>query len=103
MNRLLDSNSILLIDVRNRTELNTVGQIPGSVCLPLHEVAAAMELSPEEFSAKYGFEKPDPDNRKIVLTCRSGRRVLVRFFRGSNPVFDYNSNPCPWHCIEDCI
>ena len=85
MNRLLDSNSILLIDVRNRTELNTVGQIPGSVCLPLHEVAAAMELSPEEFSAKYGFEKPSPDNRKIVLTCRSGRRVLVRFI-------------LPWHC-----
>ena len=77
LNRLLDLNSITLIDVRNRTELNTVGQIPGSVCLPLHEVSAAMELSPEEFRTKYNFEKPSPDDRKIVLTCRSGRRVLV--------------------------
>ena len=34
----LQRKSILLIDVRNRTELNEVGQIPGSVCLPLHEV-----------------------------------------------------------------
>jgi hypothetical protein len=37
-----------------------------------------MELSPEEFMSKYNFEKPSPDNRKIVLTCRSGRRVLVK-------------------------
>ena len=58
-------------------ELNTVGQIPGSVVLPLHEVGSAMELSPEEFLAKYKFAKPDPLDRKIVLTCRSGRRVLV--------------------------
>jgi rhodanese-related sulfurtransferase len=78
LNQLLDSNSITLIDVRNRTELNTVGQIPGSFCLPLHEVGDAMELSSEEFFAKYKFVKPSPDDRKIVLTCRSGRRVLVR-------------------------
>ena len=78
LNQLLDSNAITLIDVRNRTELNTVGQIPGSVCLPLHEVSAAMELSSEEFSKKYDFQKPSPDDRKIVLTCRSGKRVLVR-------------------------
>ena len=58
-------------------ELNTVGQIPGSVVLPLHEVSSAMELSSEEFLAKYKFAKPDPLDRKIVLTCRSGRRVLV--------------------------
>jgi rhodanese-related sulfurtransferase len=74
----LDSNSITLIDVRNRTELNTVGQIPGSVCLPLHEIEVAMELSSEQFLEKYNFAKPSPDDRKIVLTCRSGKRVLVR-------------------------
>jgi rhodanese-related sulfurtransferase len=74
----LDSNSITLIDVRNRTELNTVGQIPGSVCLPLHEIEVAMELSSEQFLEKYNFAKPSPDEKKIVLTCRSGKRVLVR-------------------------
>lgn len=44
---------MLLIDVRNRTELNEVGQIPGSVCLPLHEVEAAFrDLDTEEFKER---------------------------------------------------
>jgi len=66
-----------LIDVRNRTELNQVGQIPGSVCLPLHEIDLGFELSNTEFFQRYGFLKPDPETRNVVLTCRSGRRVLV--------------------------
>jgi hypothetical protein len=37
-----------------------------------------MELSSEQFLEKYNFAKPSPDDRKIVLTCRSGKRVLVR-------------------------
>lgn len=53
MQELLDDNKVLLIDVRNRTELNDVGQIPGSVCLPLHEVRLAFQLSPEEFEVSY--------------------------------------------------
>ena len=53
MKTLLDEDRILLIDVRNRTELNEVGQIPKSVCLPLHEVARAFtDLSDQEF--RYG-------------------------------------------------
>lgn len=67
----------MLIDVRNRTELNTVGQIPKSVCLPLHEVDLAFDLSDEDFLARYKFPKPQGDRKDIVLTCRSGRRVLV--------------------------
>lgn len=73
----LARNSILLIDVRNRTELNSVGQIPGSVCLPLHEVDLGFELNDADFSQRYGFLKPDKQSRNVILTCRSGRRVLV--------------------------
>ena len=74
----LQRNSILLIDVRNRTELNQVGQIPGSVCLPLHEVNLGFELNDADFLARYGFLRPHPDkSSNVVLTCRSGRRVLV--------------------------
>jgi rhodanese-related sulfurtransferase len=54
-----------------------VGQIPGSVCLPLHEVEAAFQLSSMDFLQRYRFLKPDRKSRNIVLTCRSGRRVLV--------------------------
>ena len=49
---LLAAGRTLLIDVRNRTELNDVGQIPGSVCLPLHEVRLAFQLSPQEFEVR---------------------------------------------------
>eukprot|EP00095_Tigriopus_kingsejongensis_P006216 maker-scaffold666_size115941-snap-gene-0.9 protein:Tk06216 transcript:maker-scaffold666_size115941-snap-gene-0.9-mRNA-1 annotation:"heat shock protein 67b2" len=77
LNTLLNEDKILLIDVRNRSELNTVGQIPKSVCLPLHEVDLAFELPDEEFEERYQFPKPDGSRKDIVLTCRSGRRVLV--------------------------
>ncbi len=75
---LVDRNKVLLIDVRNRTELNEKGQIPGSVCLPLHEVDAAFDggrVSDQEFLERYGFPRPGPRREDVVLTCRSGRRV----------------------------
>jgi rhodanese-related sulfurtransferase len=58
---LLDENAVVVIDVRNRTEFNNVGKIPGSFILPLHEVEASMLLTPEEFKEKYGFDRPDPE------------------------------------------
>nr|ACO11957.1 Heat shock protein 67B2 [Lepeophtheirus salmonis] len=79
LSALLNEKKILLIDVRNRTELNEVGQIRGSVCLPLHEIPLAFtKLNENDFQERYGFSKPNPlDSSNIVLTCRSGRRVLV--------------------------
>nr|ACO10447.1 Heat shock protein 67B2 [Caligus rogercresseyi] len=76
---LLNEGDILLLDVRNRTELNEVGQIQGSVCVPLHEIPLAFtQLNDEAFKERYGFKKPKPeDSNNIILTCRSGRRVLV--------------------------
>jgi len=74
----LERNSILLIDVRNVTELNKVGQIPGSECLPLHQINLGFALTDEQFASRYGFLKPDSaKSQNIILTCRSGRRVLV--------------------------
>ncbi len=53
---------VLLIDVRNRTELNEVGQIPGSVCLPLHEVEAAFrDLEAEEFKERRVEKNLEPE------------------------------------------
>ena len=54
-----------MIDVRNRTELNTVGQIPGSVCLPLHEVDRAFELEDQEFEDRYGTKACSTTDRSI--------------------------------------
>jgi hypothetical protein len=65
---MLKSKSILLVDVRNRTEFNRVGKIPGSFILPLHEVKAGFELSPEKFLEKYEFQKPDVE--ALVMMTR---------------------------------
>ena len=69
-------DSTLLIDVRKRSELISTGQIPNSVCVPVHEIVnGAFQLSNEDFNKRYGFTKPIQSD-VFVLTCRSGRRVL---------------------------
>ena len=73
----LNLGTTLLIDVRNRSELNSPGQIPKSVCVPLHEILnGAFELLDKDFKERYSFDKPHL-NDVFVLTCRSGRRILV--------------------------
>ncbi|XP_069982388.1 uncharacterized protein [Penaeus vannamei] len=70
------NNSVVLIDVRNRWELEETGKLPRSQNVPLPEFKTAFNLSPEEFLKKYGFVKPEPEDDNVVLTCRSGRRIL---------------------------
>merc|ERR1712066_379991 len=82
--QLLDEKRIVLIDVRNATELEDPGQIPGSVHLPLYEVTQAFNMNREQFEGKYGFVKPNIDDKNVVLTCRSGRRILVADSRLQN-------------------
>jgi rhodanese-related sulfurtransferase len=58
----LSKGSILLVDVREPNEFEA-GHIPGSVLLPLSvfDIAAI----------------PEANGRRIVLSCRSGRRSLT--------------------------
>lgn len=58
----LADNSILLVDVREPNEWEA-GHIPGSILMPLSTFDAT--------------EIPDPQDRRIVLSCRSGRRSLT--------------------------
>jgi len=77
LSKLLNEKRILFIDVRNATELQDPGQIPGSVHLPLYEIPDAFLLPDNDFKEKYNFEKPSVSERNVVLTCRSGRRIQV--------------------------
>ncbi|XP_042216223.1 nuclear pore glycoprotein p62-like isoform X2 [Homarus americanus] len=71
----LEMGGVLLIDVRNRTELEATGKLPWSYNLPLPEIYEAVQLDENEFMEKYGFPKPLPEDKNVVLTCRSGRRI----------------------------
>ena len=56
--------------MRNATELEDPGQIPGSVHLPLYDIPEAFLLDDGEFLQKYGFNKPGTEAKNVVLTCR---------------------------------
>ncbi|KAK8733193.1 hypothetical protein OTU49_006520 [Cherax quadricarinatus] len=73
----LEVGNVLLIDVRNRWELEETGRLPWSVNLPLPELEQAIHMSENDFMKKYGFPKPLPEDTNVVLTCRSGRRATV--------------------------
>lgn len=58
----LEQGSILLVDVREPNEL-AAERIPGAIDFPLST------FDPSEL--------PDPDGKRLVFTCRSGRRSVT--------------------------
>ncbi|XP_042892771.1 rhodanese domain-containing protein CG4456-like isoform X3 [Penaeus japonicus] len=73
----LEKDSLVLIDVRDPDELRETGKLPQSHNVPLPEFEVAFQLSPEEFSKKYGFSKPTPEDGNVVLSCHSGCRIVT--------------------------
>lgn len=72
LKQLIDRNGqYVLIDVREKAELEH-GMIPTANHVPLSEFTEALDLSPEEFKKKYGFELSKSD--RVILYCRSGNR-----------------------------
>ncbi|XP_064108690.1 rhodanese domain-containing protein CG4456-like isoform X1 [Macrobrachium nipponense] len=61
-------DEFFIIDVRSPGELEYQGHIPGAHNIPLSELDEAMALEDEEFTEKYGFEKPKKDATVITLS-----------------------------------
>lgn len=61
-----------LIDVREPNETEQ-GMIPSAVNLPLSELPNSLHMTSTDFKAKYGYEKPRPD-QEVTFYCRSGKR-----------------------------
>ena len=70
-------SSTVLLDVRNVSELEEDGRIPGSVNIPLPEISAAFQLSAEMFREKYSFPLPDKESETLILTCRSESAFIL--------------------------
>lgn len=62
----------VLIDVREPVEFND-GHIPGAINIPFKSSPGALDLSPEEFSENFGFDKPAQD-KELVFYCLGGVR-----------------------------
>jgi len=94
------SPKFLLLDVRRAEELEEDGMIPGSVNLPHSDIPQALALTSDEFLCKFGFVKPTPTDRQIIVTCRSGRRVglahAMLLERGFNQLTLYRGSLIDW-------
>lgn len=75
--QLLDAQkdaNVLIIDVREPSEISETGVLPGSIHIPMNDVKNVLDnFSEKEFEEKYGKSKPTKDT-KIIFSCRSGRR-----------------------------
>jgi len=95
-----DEKDILLIDVREPSELAETGIIPGSINIPLAEVENALKnLSSEEFFNRYGRQKPSK-NFPLVFSCRSGKRSeaasTIAQKLGYNNINNYSGGWLDW-------
>ena len=72
LKKRIDGKSCLLIDVREKDELE-YGMLPTAHHIPLGEIDAAFEMEENEFKQKYGFFKPKKKS-EIIFYCRSGNR-----------------------------
>ncbi|XP_043594754.1 thiosulfate sulfurtransferase/rhodanese-like domain-containing protein 3 isoform X1 [Bombus pyrosoma] len=69
-----NDSSVLIIDVREKEEIDETGKLPGSIHIPMGDVAnTLLSLSEKDFKERFNKEKPSK-NTKIILSCRSGKR-----------------------------
>ncbi|XP_018330688.1 rhodanese domain-containing protein CG4456-like isoform X4 [Agrilus planipennis] len=69
--------NIIVIDVREPSELKQTGVIPGSINIPLNKVEDAFKsLKDDEFQKVYGLPKPTTDS-SIIFSCLLGKRSQI--------------------------
>ncbi|XP_054261194.1 rhodanese domain-containing protein CG4456-like isoform X2 [Macrosteles quadrilineatus] len=71
-----NSPNNIVIDVREKKELDETGVIPGAHHIPLGDIETAFNTPEDEFKKKYNFEKPTTED-SVIFSCRSGKRSLV--------------------------
>uniref|UniRef100_A0A0P4WDC4 Rhodanese domain-containing protein n=1 Tax=Scylla olivacea TaxID=85551 RepID=A0A0P4WDC4_SCYOL len=64
------AGDIALIDVRDSTERENYGGIPGSLNIPLCKIKVALQLSEEDWIREFDMEKPDLQDRNLVFYAR---------------------------------
>ncbi|MCJ1444955.1 MAG: hypothetical protein MMC23_005459 [Stictis urceolatum] len=67
------SKPLILVDVREPGELASTGRIPGSYNIPISSAPEGLFLPADEFSERWGFEKPG-EGDEVVFYCKAGVR-----------------------------
>ncbi|PFH34373.1 rhodanese family domain-containing protein [Besnoitia besnoiti] len=69
----LDGKAYFLLDVREPSELQELGFIPGATNVPLNRLEEAFLMEPQAFEKEFHSVKPDPDVA-LVVYCQRGMR-----------------------------
>nr|XP_028578877.1 thiosulfate sulfurtransferase/rhodanese-like domain-containing protein 3 [Podarcis muralis] len=75
LKELLQSKAILLVDVREKWEIEQYGKIPGSISIPLGEVVEALQMEPVHFKEIYNQDMPSKSDI-LVFSCMAGVRSI---------------------------
>ncbi|XP_066581446.1 rhodanese domain-containing protein CG4456-like [Prorops nasuta] len=68
------NDNILIVDVREQEEIDQTGKLPGSIHIPMGDVANYFTNSSEKsFKERFNKLKPNHDT-KVILSCKSGKR-----------------------------
>ncbi|KAH8681023.1 Rhodanese-like domain-containing protein [Xylariales sp. PMI_506] len=67
------ADNVTIIDVREPGELASTGRIPGALNVPITTSPDGFHISDEEFSDRFGFERP-PRDRELIFYCKAGVR-----------------------------
>ena len=90
----------LIIDVREPAELEQLGRVPGAVNCPLGDIAAAFDMSEEDFQHSYGCEKPDSEDQIVTLCAmgiRSAKALGILAGMGYTNLSNYRGSFNDWH------
>jgi rhodanese-related sulfurtransferase len=68
-------SEVVIVDVREKSEIAETGVLPGGINIPLGELEEALNKSPDDFKKSFNRDKPSKDT-KMVFSCRSGKRSL---------------------------
>jgi len=67
------THKLAIIDVREPSELQETGKIPGAVNIPIKTSPDSFHINEEEFEDRFGCPRPEKD-AELVIYCRSGVR-----------------------------
>ncbi|XP_076292163.1 rhodanese domain-containing protein CG4456 [Lasioglossum baleicum] len=71
------NDNVLIIDVREQSEIDETGKLPGSIHIPMGDVTnTLLNLTEKEFKSRFNRDKPSKST-KIILSCRSGKRSAM--------------------------
>ncbi|XP_051159848.1 rhodanese domain-containing protein CG4456-like isoform X1 [Leptopilina boulardi] len=101
-----DNCDILIIDVREHAEINKTGALPGSIHIPMCDVADELtKLTSDKFCEKYNRDLPTKET-KLVFSCMSGKRSGVVQDRmkklGYTNVYNYKGGWSEWEQKQKC-